>query len=107
MQKDQDQQAEERIVLDEDPSFEGMVVRRLDRHEEKLDILLRGQADLTVAFGRVWQRIGVLEQDAKWKRWAMNVGKAALPFLGGLAVSKWPWLGSVVNEILKAAAGAP
>jgi hypothetical protein len=100
----QSSENEDWIVLDEDPSFEGMMARRLERHEQKLDILLRGQADLTVAFGRVWQRIGVLEQEAKWKRWVLNVGKAGLPFLGGLAVSKWPWLGELVSELLKAAA---
>lgn len=87
-------------------SFEQHVIRRLGGIEEKQEILLRGQADLTVAFGRIWRRVRVLEQDARWKRWAANAGKAALPFIAGAAAAKWPALAGLISEITKAS-GAP
>lgn len=83
-------------------SFESHVARRLGHIEEKQDTLLRGQADLTVAFGRIWHRVAVLEKDAKWKRWVINVTKAVLPFAGGIAAAKWPALAGLIGQIVKA-----
>lgn len=75
---------------------------RLDRIETGIDSLLRGQADLTVAFGKLHRRVRELESDAKWKRYVYNVAKAALPFVGGLAAARWPALAHIINDIVNA-----
>lgn len=77
----------------------------------KLETLLRGQADLTVAFGRIWKAVNVqaekvkkLETDAKWKAVAIKVGKAAIPFVTGIVAAKWPALGAMLGDLVKAVA---
>lgn len=75
---------------------------RLDRIEKGVDSLLRGQADLTVAFGQIHRRVKQLEKDARWKVWIVNIAKAALPFVGGVVASRWPALADIVSKIVDA-----
>lgn len=100
------------------PSWEAFVAAKLghleaslcrledtqQKHGEQLDMLLRGQADLTVAFGRSWQRLQDLERDAVWKTWVIRVVRVAAPALGGFAAAKWPWLAGAIKDILSAVA---
>jgi len=75
---------------------------RLERIEKGVNALLRGQADLTVAFGQIHRRVKRLEKDARWKVWIVNVAKAALPFVGGVVASRWPALADIVSKIVDA-----
>jgi hypothetical protein len=105
-------QEQERYIpvhIEEEPESEApapppTVPQRLARIERGLQTLLRGQADLTVAFGRIYKRVEELERDAQWKVWAVRLARVALPAIGGAAVAKWPQLASVVSELLKASA---
>lgn len=62
---------------------------------------------LTGAIGELAPRVAKLEQDARWKAIAVKVGKAAVPFVGGAVVAKFPQLASALAPLLQAIGGAP
>lgn len=83
-------------------SFEEQVTASLDLLNKGQDILLRGQADLTVAFGQLHRRTAQLEEDGKWKTWGMRIVKAGLPFIAGALVSRFPQLAELIGSIVQA-----
>lgn len=92
--------------------FERALLGRLEAIEQTQDALLKGQTDLTVAFGTLKPIVEQLQKDAGFKEKALKVGKLVAGPLLGFAAHYLPGLASHIPAILEAigaaaAAGTP